>query len=98
MKKAVISTLAISIFALPMSLYAGPAKQATAQAATEKPLSAMKSTMASPSKSSPPASKVLGLTTKASGKTSAGGKSDSTQKMLEEAEKIGKNKGASQKK
>lgn len=99
MKKAIISTLAISIFAVPMSLYAGPTKQTAAKAAVEKPLTAMKSTMASPSKSTPPASKVTNFTTKESGKVSAiGKKSDSAQKMLEEAEKLGKKTGAGLKK
>ena len=99
MKKAIISTLAISLFALHMSLYAGPAKQDAAKKAVEKPLSAMKYTMASPSKSTPPAAKVSDLTTKASGKVSAiEEKTDSTQKMLEEAEKIGKNTSAGEKK
>ena len=98
MKKAIISTLAISIFALPMSLYAGPQEDALKSTAV-KPLSAMKSTMASPSKSNPAASKVSDSAAKASSKVDGmAAKPDSTQKLLEEAEKIGKKTGAGLKK
>jgi hypothetical protein len=46
MKKAIIFTFALSLFALPMSLHANPPAKGDAV----KPLSAMKSTIASPSK------------------------------------------------
>jgi len=94
MKKTITSTLAILFLALPLSLYAGSAKQASSKTAVVKPLSAMKATMTSPSKSNPPSSKVLDLTTKPSEKvTSKGEQSESTKKLLEEAEKMTKNKG-----
>jgi hypothetical protein len=50
MKKAIIFTFALSLFALPMSLHANPpAKDDAAKSTIVKPLSAMKSTIASPS-------------------------------------------------
>jgi hypothetical protein len=51
MKKAIICTFALSLFALPMSLQANPpAKADAAKSTMAKPLSAMKSTLATPSK------------------------------------------------
>jgi len=51
MKKTIIFTFALALFALPMSLHANPpAKEDAAKSTLAKPLSAMKSTIASPSK------------------------------------------------
>jgi len=51
MKKAIICTFALSLFAMPMSLQASPPAKADGATNVVKPLSAMKSTIASPSKS-----------------------------------------------
>jgi hypothetical protein len=56
MKKAIICAFALSLFALPMSLHANPPAKAD-EAKTAKPLSAMKSTVASPSKAGEEAAK-----------------------------------------
>lgn len=49
MKKAIISAIAIALFALPMSLQAGPAKEDASKEKAAKPLSTMKATATSPS-------------------------------------------------
>lgn len=54
MKKAIICTFALSLFALPMSLQANPPADAEK---TAKPLSAMKATMTSPSETAEAATK-----------------------------------------
>lgn len=51
MKKAIICTFALSLFALPMTVQANPPAKADAVKSTmTKPLSAMKSSLATPSK------------------------------------------------
>ena len=85
MKKAIICTFALSLFALPMSLHATPpAKGEASQPKIVEPLSAMKSTMASPSKS-----------TKASTKAAKDQeKADAAKKEAEDAGKAGAKKAA----
>ena len=50
MKKAIISAIVIALFALPMSLQAGPEKEDASKEEAIKPLSTMKATPTSPSK------------------------------------------------
>ena len=85
MKKAIICTFALSLFALPMSLHANPpAKGEAPQSKIVKPLSAMKSTVASPSKSTEASTKAA--------KSSE--KEDAAKKAAEDAEKAGAKKAA----
>ena len=98
MKKAIISTVAIALFALPMSLQAGPTKMEDTKPQSANPFSTMKSTMESPSKSDP-SSKNQDPAIKPSGKAHTMEEKDKTaHKMLEEAEMIGKKKAADTKK
>lgn len=76
MKKAIISIFALSLFALPMSLQANPPAKEDGDKA--KPMSAMKSTIASPSKAADKAAK---------GSETAQEKADAAKKAAEEAAK-----------
>ena len=59
MKKAIISAIAIAIFALPMTLQAEPSKQDASKGKAVKPLSTMKATATSPSKVPAEAAKAI---------------------------------------
>ena len=84
MKKAIICTFALSLFALPMTLHAAPpAKGDASQPKIVKPLSTMKSTMASPSKA-----------TDASTKAAKGSEKADASKKAEDAGKAGAKKAA----
>ncbi len=93
MKKAIIFTFALCLFALPMSLHANPpAKDDASKTNVIKPLSAMKSTIASPSKSTEASSEVSETAAKASEKL--GEKEDADKKMAEDTGKAEAKKAA----
>jgi len=90
MKKAIICTFALSLFALPMSLHATPpAKDDASKTKVIKPLSALKSTMASPSKATKASSKAAKDSEKALAE-----KADAAKEMAEDAGKAGAKKAA----
>ncbi len=87
MKKAIIFTFALSLFALPMSLHANPpAKDDASKTEVVEPLSAMKSTLASPSESTEASSEVSETAAKDSEKA-PGDEADAAKEMAEEAGK-----------
>lgn len=90
MKKAIIFTFALSLFALPMSLHANPpAKADAAKSTLEQPLSAMKSTMASPSETPAVAAEATVKSTEKALKEKASG---TAKKMMEDAGNAGTKK------
>jgi hypothetical protein len=93
MKKAIIYTFALSLFALPMSVQANPpAKADAAKSTMTKPLSTMKSTMASPSKTPAVATKAEDAA-KSAGKTLEE-KAGAAKKMADDAKSAGAKKTA----
>ncbi len=93
MKKTIICTFALSLFALPMSLHANPpAKVDAAKSTMAKPLSTMKSTMTSPSKTPAVATKAEG--TAKSAEKNLEEKADAAKKMANDAKNAGAKKAA----
>ena len=85
MKKTIICLFALSLFALPMSLHANPpAKADAAKSTLAKPLSAMKSTMTSPSET-PAVATEAEATAKSTEKALEEKASDTAKKMMEDA-------------
>jgi len=85
MKKTIICTFALCLFALPMSLHANPpAKGDAGESEIVKPLSAMKTTAESPSKTDEKA---------AEGSEKVEEKADDSKKTAKDAEEAKKDAG-----
>jgi len=101
MKKTLSLAVAILIFALPMSLMAETPKKDMPKPKALKPLSAMKSTMQSPSRTeitTPAGKPMAGKTEKAADalETNVKEQEESTKSLLEEVEKLGQEKSMDQ--
>jgi hypothetical protein len=95
MKKTIIFMFALSLFALPMSLHANPPAKADAAKSTLEPLSAMKSTMTSPSETPAIATEAEG-TAKSTKKAMEEKATDTAKKMVEDAGNDGAKKAIGQ--